>query len=314
MREECTEEELAGECEKMMCKDPFVRTPVGVKKLNLILSDSARLAATPFGCGQCLHCRINRARVWTHRILLEQLCHGDNCFITLTYNDECVPRDKEVKKRELQLYIKRLRKRVGKKIRYFAVGEYGDVTYRPHYHAVIFGLSMMMRKEIEDSWKDNGKSKGYVGIGDLNEKSARYITGYVVKKVKEHKDKRLMDIKQKEFMLCSTRPGIGVEAVRKMAEIIKKSDHFDLDSKAIKELRYGKKTNMPLGGHLTKKLSEALGQNKGLKDLEFYDKQEEIFEMALNGGVYYDEIDKIDKEKRKSQEKKEKIFRRSREL
>ena len=47
--------------------------------------------AVPFGCGQCLPCRVNKRRLWTNRIMLESMCHDDNAFVTLTYNDDNIP-------------------------------------------------------------------------------------------------------------------------------------------------------------------------------------------------------------------------------
>lgn len=47
-----------------------------------------------------------------------------------------------LRKRDLQLFFKRLRKNLSKfsdaKIRYFAMGEYGPVHFRPHYHFLLF--------------------------------------------------------------------------------------------------------------------------------------------------------------------------------
>nr|WBW04067.1 replication protein [Microviridae sp.] len=46
-------------------------------------------------------------------------------------------------KRDFQLFMKRLRKKFsGEGIRFFASGEYGSLTFRPHYHAIIFGLEL----------------------------------------------------------------------------------------------------------------------------------------------------------------------------
>lgn len=105
-------------------------------------------------CGQCIGCRLDRSRDWANRCMLELQYHRSAYFVTLTYNDEHVPRsyysDPETGEafesltlvpRDLQLFFKRLRKKVGK-IRYFACGEYGDQTMRPHYHAIIFGLEL----------------------------------------------------------------------------------------------------------------------------------------------------------------------------
>lgn len=96
-------------------------------------------------CGHCLECRLEYSRMWADRCMLEALDHKENCFITLTYDDLNIPlvdgvrpdtgevtKFKTLDKRDLQLFVKRLRKRLGGdvKIRYFACGEYGEQTLR----------------------------------------------------------------------------------------------------------------------------------------------------------------------------------------
>ena len=69
----------------------------------------------------------------------EAKLHKENCFITLTYNNNNLPKYKSLVKKELQDFFKRLRKKYGEGIRYYACGEYGPKGKRPHYHAIIFG-------------------------------------------------------------------------------------------------------------------------------------------------------------------------------
>lgn len=106
-------------------------------------------------CGNCMGCRIDRSREWANRCLLELQYHQSAYFVTLTYSDDFVPVSHyadpstgeaqpslTLRKRDLQLFFKRLRKRHVKPLRYFAAGEYGGKTLRPHYHAIIFGLEL----------------------------------------------------------------------------------------------------------------------------------------------------------------------------
>lgn len=97
-------------------------------------------ASQPYGCGQCLPCRFNKRRLWTNRLLLELRSHGDAAFVTLTYSDDFLPKNKSLDPKQLKLWMKRLNKLAGGGLRYYNVGEYGDQTQRPHYHALIFGL------------------------------------------------------------------------------------------------------------------------------------------------------------------------------
>ena len=85
-------------------------------------------------CGKCIGCRMNYARSWALRCQLEALSYKDNCFITLTFNNEELhnrtnPWSVDVK--DFQLFMKKLRKDLKKPIRFFHCGEYGEKTYRP---------------------------------------------------------------------------------------------------------------------------------------------------------------------------------------
>lgn len=93
-------------------------------------------------CGTCYECKKERARNWTYKLWLEQKSYeaNNNCFITLTYNDENIPKNQSLRKKDLQDFIKRLRKNLKlKDIKYFSAGEYGERTQRPHYHMIILG-------------------------------------------------------------------------------------------------------------------------------------------------------------------------------
>ena len=112
-------------------------------------------------CGQCVGCRLDYAREWANRIMLEKQYYPDEeCFfLTLTYNDEhlplaydCDPDTGELhgcvtsplNPDDLRRFWMRLRKRFSDcDIRYYACGEYGDLHYRPHYHAIVFGLRLV---------------------------------------------------------------------------------------------------------------------------------------------------------------------------
>lgn len=88
--------------------------------------------------------------------MLELQYHDSSYFVTLTYDDLHVPKsyypDPETGeahtsftlcKRDFQLWMKRLRKKFSDdKIRFFACGEYGGQTKRPHYHVIVFGLHL----------------------------------------------------------------------------------------------------------------------------------------------------------------------------
>ena len=105
------------------------------------------------GCGQCRWCRVHRTHEWAIRLVheLDSWPPGRALFLTMTYDDEHLPvvydpATERVRatlvKTDFQKYIKRVRKSIHpQKIRYFACGEYGEETQRPHYHAIIYGIS-----------------------------------------------------------------------------------------------------------------------------------------------------------------------------
>lgn len=167
-------------------------------------------------CGQCIGCRIDRARSWALRIVHESKMHDENCFVTLTYAPEHVPPGLVV--RDLQLFFKRLRNESGRKFRYFAVGEYGEKLSRPHYHCLLFGFDFPDKK----FWKGKGEYRqyrsamlekawplGHALSGSLTPASAQYCAKYSVKKVRGSLAEAHYGTKTPEFAVMSRRPGIG---------------------------------------------------------------------------------------------------------
>ncbi len=148
-------------------------------------------------CKQCRGCRKEYARQWAMRILHEQDLWLNNIFITLTYNDEHLPENKTLVKKDFQDFIKRLRKPNKElnwyppnKIRYYHCGEYGEKFERPHYHAILFNCNFSDREKI-NGHKGLTQSKiltelwgkGHSSIGDVTFQSASYVAGYVQKKI-----------------------------------------------------------------------------------------------------------------------------------
>lgn len=131
-------------------------------------------------CGKCTACRIKKRQEWSARMMHELDSHEDAVFVTLTYEGEQYDYG-SVEVTDLQKFLKRLRKNISpRKIRYFACGEYGEKnTQRPHYHLIIFGLSLKAedQKIIRDSW-----SLGFVEIGIAEPASIRYTAQYIDKK------------------------------------------------------------------------------------------------------------------------------------
>lgn len=221
------------------------------------------IGVLPCACGKCFPCRINRRRLWAHRMQLESLVSSDASFVTLTYDDQHVPPGQSLVVKDYQDWLKRLRKVLApQKIRYFLVGEYGDETQRPHYHAALFGVHPLIAGGfdgelgvVQSSW-----NKGFTYVGELTPDSAMYVAGYCTKKMTSRKDSRLNG-RQPEFARMSLRPGIGAYAV----EDIARSLDSDVGLRSIEQssdvpfaLLHGKRS-LPLGRYLRGKLREKCG-------------------------------------------------------
>lgn len=166
----------------------------------------------PVACGSCFFCRVKKRNAWTGRLMMELQSHTDAVFVTLTY--ETLPNPPYLSKRDIQLFFKRLRKALGKtrRIRYYVCGEYGSLNFRPHYHAIIFGLSEKESAIIRNAW-----SLGFISCGSVSMRSIAYVAGYVTKKFKDTKDyKDSGECKVPEFALMSRRPALGSPFIKKL--------------------------------------------------------------------------------------------------
>lgn len=269
-----------------------------------LTSKGSRLAATPFPCGSCRPCRIAKSKIMTSRILIEQMAHAESLFLTLTY--ERMPLCTSLCPRHLTLFFKKLRKSIEPiKIRYFAVGEYGELSFRPHYHCILFGIGADFKHQITKAW-----DKGFIHLMELNKTTARYITGYCTSKYTNEKN---CAGRHKEFTRSSNRNGgIGNMGIELIAKKIKKNQHYD--GRIIRELQFGK-AKMPIGGYLTKKLSENLGIDQKTKDNDLFSYQMEVFtEFSPDDPNYYRNIVDSKAQQRKVIDKKFKIFKQKRRL
>lgn len=153
-------------------------------------------------CGKCIPCLMNKRADWSFRLEQEYKHSTSAHFVTLTYDQKHVPANGSLDKRHLQLYIKRLRKKdEQKKLRYYAVGEYGTYSGRPHYHLLLFNSD---EQHIRSAWQDSkGSPVGIVHVGRVTPASVGYVTKYIIQSVEY--DTAL----QKPFSLMSRAYGIG---------------------------------------------------------------------------------------------------------
>lgn len=185
-------------------------------------------------CGKCIGCRLDYSRQWANRCMLELGYHGSSYFVTLTYDDDHVPiryyadpetgeafKSLTLEKRAYQLFMKRLRKRFSDDtIRFFACGEYGSNTFRPHYHAILFGLELpdlKLFRRAPDGYNYYVSEIlsqlwpfGFVLIGQVSWDTCAYTARYVVKKLKGQEAHFYDDHNiEPPFILMSRKPGIA---------------------------------------------------------------------------------------------------------
>lgn len=209
-------------------------------------------------CGRCTGCRLERSRQWAMRIMHESQMHDDNCFVTLTFNDENLPKyglDHSI----FQRFMKRLRKSLEpKKIRFYMCGEYGEQFGRPHFHFCLFGhdfkdkkpfqkspsgFQIYVSKQLDDLW-----GFGYTSIGDLTFESAAYVARYVMKKVTgdlagshyERVDLTTGEIYQlkPEYNCMSRGQGIGLAWYEKYKDDVYNNDYVIIRGQKCKPPRY----------------------------------------------------------------------------
>lgn len=197
-------------------------------------------------CGQCSECRVQKAREWSVRLIHEKQLHNKSCFLTLTYNDFYLPADGSLHKDAVQIFIKNLRRRLDyhhdNKIRYYACGEYGSKSGRPHYHMILFGEDFAFdRKEfgvkhgfsyftsdtVSSVWP-----YGFHIIGETTYDSIFYVSKYVTKKITGKLAEFHYDGLEPEFALMSRRPGIGHDWLLKYS-----NDVYNFDEVVLRDLK-----------------------------------------------------------------------------
>lgn len=187
------------------------------------------LPTVQFPCSQCIGCRKEYTRQWAVRSYHEAKMHKACSFITLTYDDKSLPAHGTLVKKHWQEFANLLRRKLGP-FRYMHCGEYGEARNRPHYHASIFGINfeadriptgtnkqgdqLYESKTLTDLW-----GKGNCILGNLTYETARYVAGYVFKKLNGEQIKHydiydpqtgeVFGQRIPEYTTMSRNPGIG---------------------------------------------------------------------------------------------------------
>lgn len=244
----------------MPCYHPLLAIPAGInnksgKRAFRIVGYKDSVLNDPYlpdgvieiPCGKCIGCRLERSRQWANRCSLELQYHDSAYFATLTYDDDHVPLvygnvgedgdycHMSLRKRDLQLWLKRLRRAFpDDHIRFFACGEYGDQTLRPHYHAILFGLHLddlkvkrvdakgfvyYTSEKFDSTWTSEKKCEGSItpltqnGMCELTSvtwNTCAYVARYITKKLTGPEGQIYKDLGiEPPFLNMSRRPGIG---------------------------------------------------------------------------------------------------------
>lgn len=170
-------------------------------------------------CRKCLICRNKLKLEWMFRAACENKYSTTvPLFVTLTYDNEHLP-ETGVQKRDVQLFLKRLRRNTERlfgssEIRYFCAAEYGKNTKRPHYHLLLWNMPefsnyFKLKDFINKAWQ-KGKN---TDIKYLDGRYAKYskadgAIGYVMKYMFKD-DKNRPENCEDVFSLYSRRPGLA---------------------------------------------------------------------------------------------------------
>lgn len=241
--------------------------------------------------------------------MLEAAQYADNCFVTLTYSEAELAKLPHVhgaaslEPKHLQDFLKRLRfngsrlyqeLRINEpfRIRYYAVGEYGDESQRPHFHLAIFNLAGCVHgvsdfgrgrecacarcSFIKETW-----GKGRVFVGTLELHSAQYVAGYVSKKVAMlHKDDVLLNGRHPEFQRMSLRPGIGHSALPEIASQLMSFNLENTQPDVPSALRHGGRL-FPLGRYLRRELRKMVGKDGKISQAAYSEMDKELYPVRV---------------------------------
>lgn len=201
-------------------------------------------------CKRCIGCRLDYSREWANRGYLEAKNWEQNYFVTLTYNNEHLPKNQSLQPKEFSNFIKRLRRELDYKniqhagIRFMGCGEYGSDknTKRPHYHVILFNCKLPIETFynptiinnamyynntiIEKCWKN-----GFSNITDVTWNNIAYTARYITKKIYGKEAKEAYKDLEPEFFRTSRNPGIAGYYYNDHADEIYQNDEIIIRNK-----------------------------------------------------------------------------------
>lgn len=211
-------------------------------------------------CRQCSKCRLEFTRQWAIRASHEASLYEKNCFVTLTYRNECLPPNGSLDYLAPVAWMKRLRERYGSGIRSLGCAEYGKKLGRPHYHILLFnfdfpdkvfwkikkGHRLFTSDALEELWPF-----GFSTIGEVTFESAAYVSKYMSKRITGRNSSAYyhaycdLETRQEKYLLApekavcrSMRPGIGKPWLEKFMTDVYPADSVVLRGKEFRPPKY----------------------------------------------------------------------------
>lgn len=246
--------------------------------VTLQFKDESGLHYQDVPCGKCEHCLVNKQSYSTTRAIMEMQTSGLMMLVTLTYAPENYPRTKNgeyatLDKSHPDKYLKRLRK-AGYVFRQMGSGEYGDVSWHPHYHILFF----LKNEEIPEQVLKEKWPHGFVDVKIVGLKNAfqgrkkddeRAVTDYVMKhQQKIYPASDGWDKKGDKYPVppytFRSRPHLGAELLKHMINALNNEKSLDqYDGKQVTQImnqgiRWQGKT-YSLDPYIKSKIIEATG-------------------------------------------------------
>lgn len=171
------------------CLQPYVP----YQKAMHTMTDAVmgKVLRSEVACGRCAACVANRKQDWTGRLLAEGATSASMAFVTLTYaNDADGNAPDRFAYEHIQAMLKRFRIHLWRKhettLRFFCVGERGDLYGRRHWHMLFFfDRPYNMERPAENTkwafWPHGWMTCEMLPEGERRVKKTRYCVMYCLK-------------------------------------------------------------------------------------------------------------------------------------
>lgn len=203
-----------------MCLKPWFNTKTG--------------KTTP--CGKCIGCRQDEMKLWTKRTETEAK-KGRNTFLTLTYDTEHLHyKDNQIlaslDKEGLKAWLNNLKTQIRqmktlpegcrKKFAYYAIGEYGGIFKRPHYHILILGLDWHdFKKFYQKTWHNGNIESKPIATAQI-----KYVLNYSMKNINGKMAMEIYDNRGVERTFRLVSKGYGADYIKSKAEELNRTGYI----------------------------------------------------------------------------------------